>query len=283
MKGLKYLLFSFVILLIAFNNTNAETCTYSGTVDGAEFTYKCSISAENPVKSMACSFVTDANILYKKYENGTISSSNSSNTYKMKIADYLENDEVDCSNVPSLKFDIGVTSLQEIHVYNIGANISGGIASSVNSDGVADYTYAGTSTFRLINNSGNTGTVVEEEETEFSTSNFCTGAIEGAFTTLGWVFFFIKILIPIILIVFGSIDFGKAILSSKDDEIKKSAKTLVMRSIAGIIIFFIPTLLNFVVELIGGNDIYNEDSGTFARCTHCMLEPTDDSCRKLVN
>ena len=111
-------------------------------------------------------------------------------------------------------------------------------------------------------------------------SNFCSGARLGVFTTIGWVFFIVKILIPIVLIIFGSIDFGKAVIANKDDEIKKSAKSLVMRAIAGVIIFFVPTLLNFVVELIGGEDnVYN---GDFATCTHCMLEPTDSNCRSLV-
>lgn len=63
-------------------------------------------------------------------------------------------------------------------------------------------------------------------------------------------------------------------------KIKKSAKTLVLRAIAGIIIFFIPTVLDFVVEIIGGDDLYN---GSFATCTHCMLEPNDETCRKLVD
>ena len=116
---------------------------------------------------------------------------------------------------------------------------------------------------------------------DWNLDNFCSGPIEGAFTTIGWVFFFAKILIPIVLIVFASIDLGKAVISSKDDAIQKSIKTLVVRVIAGIIIFFIPTILNFVVELIGGSDVYNQNSGTFSRCTHCMLEPTDDSCRGL--
>lgn len=100
--------------------------------------------------------------------------------------------------------------------------------------------------------------------------NFCKESTQGVFTTLGWVFFIIKILVPILLIVFGSIDFAKAVLASKDDEIKKSMKSLVMRAIAGIIIFFIPTILSFVVELINGNDIYE---GSFNDCTQCMLNP----------
>ena len=124
---------------------------------------------------------------------------------------------------------------------------------------------------------GRPADVVEDAKNENEVvENFCTGSRLGVFTTIGWVFWFAKILIPIVLIVLGSIDVGKAVIASKDDEIKKSAKTLVIRVIAGIIIFFIPTLLNLVVDLINGGDIYNgEDFGT---CTHCVLEPTDPNC-----
>ena len=279
MKSLKYIFFAFVISFIALSNINAETCTYNGSIDGADFTYRCSVSAS----AMSCSFVSNGNVSYKKYENNTVSNSTSSQTSKMKIADYLdENGNVDCSRVSSLTIDVGVTSLQEIHVFNVGENISCGIASGLS------YQYSGCPTFKLTNNNSNgnsgAGDISENNggasDTTFDTSTFCTGPVQGVFTTLGWVFFILKILIPIILIIFGSIDFAKAVLSSKDDEIKKSAKTLVMRAIAGVIIFFVPTLLNFIVELLGEDDLYN---GTFATCTHCMLEPTDDACRKLVD
>ena len=109
--------------------------------------------------------------------------------------------------------------------------------------------------------------------------NYCNG-LQSTFIVIGHIVRIAKILIPIIIIGFGMLDFFKAIVGSKDDEIKKSAKSLVMRAIAGVIIFFVPTLLNFVVELIGGEDnVYN---GDFATCTHCMLEPTDSNCRSLV-
>ncbi|MCM1052358.1 MAG: hypothetical protein NC483_00050 [Ruminococcus sp.] len=115
---------------------------------------------------------------------------------------------------------------------------------------------------------------------KFDTEHPCSDRVLGVFTTIGWVFFIAKILIPIILIVFGCIDFGKAILSSKDDEIKKSAKTLVIRAIAGIIIFFIPTLLNFVINIIGSNanDVYNNQ---FSNCTKCMFKPNQSGCTSL--
>lgn len=200
----------------------------------------------------------------------------------MKYQDFLDSDgKVDCNQVKSIKIAMMV-GYPQVDVYGIADD---SICSTLNEISGA-YLYKGCTPFSLKSSSG-TGTgstpTNTEDETEFDANTFCSGPVEGVFTTLGWIFYFLKILIPIILIVFGSIDFGKAMLANKDDEIKKSAKTLVMRIIAGIIIFFIPTLLNFVVDLIGGDDIYNKNNGTFARCTHCMLEPTDDSCRKLVD
>ena len=279
MKSLKYIFFAFVISFIALSNINAEVCTYNGSIDGADFTYRCDITNSG----MECRFTTTANITYKSYNNNTVSDTSASNVYKMRRADYLDSDgNIDCNQVAFIKMDVGITSLQEIQVFNVGENISCGIASGLS------YQYSGCPTFKLANNNSNgnsgAGDISENDggasDTTFDTSTFCSGPVQGVFTTLGWVFFILKILIPIILIVFGSIDFAKAVLSSKDDEIKKSAKTLVMRAIAGVIIFFVPTLLDFIVELLGEDDLYN---GTFATCTHCMLEPTDDACRKLVD
>lgn len=57
--------------------------------------------------------------------------------------------------------------------------------------------------------------------------------------------------IPILLIVFGSIDLGKAVMSSDDKEIKGATGKLIKRIIAGIVVFFIPFLVNLVMSLIG--------------------------------
>lgn len=122
----------------------------------------------------------------------------------------------------------------------------------------------------MASNPPSGGSTTSDNNDNLDLENFCQGSVQGVFTTLGWVFFILKILIPIILIIFGSIDFAKAVISSKDDEIKKSAKTLATRAIAGVIIFFIPTLLSFIVSLIDKENVYN---GTFTNCTQCMLNP----------
>jgi hypothetical protein len=63
----------------------------------------------------------------------------------------------------------------------------------------------------------------------------------------------IQIGIPILLIVFGSIDLGKAVMANDDKEIKTATGKLIKRIIAGVVIFFIPFLVNLVMSIVAGN------------------------------
>ena len=68
----------------------------------------------------------------------------------------------------------------------------------------------------------------------------------------------IQLVIPILLIVWGMLDLGKAVVAQKDDEIKKGQKTFISRLTAAAIVFFIVTIVKLFVSLISGdssNDI----------------------------
>ena len=71
----------------------------------------------------------------------------------------------------------------------------------------------------------------------------------------------IKIGVPIILIVLGMIDMGKAVASQKEDEIKKGQKTLMSRAIAAGIVFFVVAIVQLLFSVINGstdnNSIWN--------------------------
>lgn len=67
----------------------------------------------------------------------------------------------------------------------------------------------------------------------------------------------IKLIVPLLLIVFGVFDFVKAIFASNDDEIKKAQKSFIKRLIIAVIIFFSPILVNFII------DMTNEAAGFF--------------------
>lgn len=57
--------------------------------------------------------------------------------------------------------------------------------------------------------------------------------------------------IPVLLIIMGSIDLGKAVLASDDKEIKGATSKLVKRAIAAIAVFFVPLLVNLLINMVG--------------------------------
>lgn len=59
----------------------------------------------------------------------------------------------------------------------------------------------------------------------------------------------LKILIPIILNVFGIIDFGSAIFANDEEKMKKAQRKFITRLIVGVIIFLIPSLISLILNL----------------------------------
>ncbi len=101
--------------------------------------------------------------------------------------------------------------------------------------------------------------------------NFCTKT-KSIWVLVGNILNIFRIVIPLLVIIFGMIDFGKAVVASKDDEIKKAAKSLGFRALAGVLIFFIPTIVGFCFTLADG---FNAD-GDYSVCATCITSP--DGC-----
>lgn len=56
-----------------------------------------------------------------------------------------------------------------------------------------------------------------------------------------------KIIVPILVIVLGMLDFGKAVIASKEDEMKKAQSTFIKRVVIGVAVFFVPTILDIIM------------------------------------
>lgn len=69
------------------------------------------------------------------------------------------------------------------------------------------------------------------------------------------VFPLIQIGIPILLILMGSIDLGKAVISQDDKEIKGATSKLIKRAIAAIAVFFVATIVTIVMGMFKGTDV----------------------------
>lgn len=80
------------------------------------------------------------------------------------------------------------------------------------------------------------------------------------------IFNIIRIGIPIILIVIGMIDMGKAITQQKEDEIKKAQGLLVKKAVAAALVFLIPSIAVMLVSAVG-----SDDKNSFKNCVDCVL------------
>lgn len=63
----------------------------------------------------------------------------------------------------------------------------------------------------------------------------------------------LKIAVPVLLIIWGMLDLGKAVMAQKEDEIKKGQQTFIKRLVAAALVFFIVTIVGLVIKLIGGD------------------------------
>lgn len=95
-----------------------------------------------------------------------------------------------------------------------------------------------------------------------------------AFQVVGYILMLIKIIVPLILIVLGSIDFGKASMTGDDKAVKEAAVQFAKRVLIGLIVFFVPTVLDFFLGLVNG---VSDTTSKFNNCTDCLLNPTNGS------
>lgn len=72
--------------------------------------------------------------------------------------------------------------------------------------------------------------------------------------------------IPIILIVLGSIDLGKAVISSKEDEVKKAKKAFLNRFIYAVLVFAVVWLVTFIFDQVAKLGLTDADTSSWKTC-----------------
>lgn len=98
---------------------------------------------------------------------------------------------------------------------------------------------------------------------------------------VGYIVLILKIAVPVLLIVLGMIDLGKAVISSDDKAISNSVKTLSKRFIAAVIIFFVPSIVSAVFKMVTGTAITETGKDNDANiCVQCVTNVTS---RKALN
>lgn len=78
----------------------------------------------------------------------------------------------------------------------------------------------------------------------------------------------LNVAVPVILVIFGVIDLVKAVMSGKEDEIKKGQQSLIKRIITGACIFLIVIAVKFLVSVVDSNMTNKEN---MVNCINCFI------------
>ena len=81
-------------------------------------------------------------------------------------------------------------------------------------------------------------------------NEFCVKTAE-IWGVIGTIIRIIQFAIPIIIVLLGTIDLGKAVMAGKEDEIKSAQKMLIKRVVYGVVIFFVGVLVIAIFTGVG--------------------------------
>ena len=108
--------------------------------------------------------------------------------------------------------------------------------------------------------------------------NFCTQT-KPIWVLVGKILGIFKIVIPILVIIFGIIDIGKSVTSQKPEDITKSFKSLAFRLGAALAIFFIPTIVGYGIRLANA---FNQVDADYKICAACIENGNGPDCSNAV-
>lgn len=92
----------------------------------------------------------------------------------------------------------------------------------------------------------------------------------------------IQVIVPILLIIWGMLDLGKAVMAQKEDEIKKGQQTFIKRLVAAILVFFVVAITRLIIGLFapGGG---GKGTGSLLGCMNAILNCDNDKCDEDTN
>lgn len=82
----------------------------------------------------------------------------------------------------------------------------------------------------------------------------------------------IQWVIPVVLIVLGMIDLGKAVTSNDEKQMKEAQKTLIKRIIYAVLVLFIVAIVRFVFSALAPGNTNTTISG----CINCFINDSKD-------
>lgn len=81
----------------------------------------------------------------------------------------------------------------------------------------------------------------------------------------------VQVIVPVLLVVMGSLDFFKGITAQKEDEIKKGQQIFIKRLIMAALVFFVFVIVKFFISMVASSS-----SSTIIDCMECFLNSVNN-------
>jgi len=79
----------------------------------------------------------------------------------------------------------------------------------------------------------------------------CDQIPDAVFNIVSLIIMAIQVVVPILLIIWGMVDFAKAVIGGDEDKIKAGQKVFIKRLIAAVLVFLVVTVVKLLVGLVG--------------------------------
>ena len=99
--------------------------------------------------------------------------------------------------------------------------------------------------------------------------------IKTALRFIGYLLMILRVAVPLVIIVMATIDLYKSVIDKDEKSLSKQVKIIIMRMVAGVFIFFLPTVVYALFNL--SSELKIVDSTKYKSCATCLLKPTECS------
>ena len=101
----------------------------------------------------------------------------------------------------------------------------------------------------------------------YTCGNLTNFVFDGQFPSIvSTIILVIEIGIPLILIIMGMLDLGKAVMAQKEDEIKKGQSMFFKRLMAAAIVFFVIFIVKLLVGLVAPGEATKANISNCIKC-----------------
>ncbi len=251
------------------NNTYTVKCAFNKNVSAGD--------------SSKYQLASPSKLNYVQYSDGTFAFVDADNT---NLVIKINAGSITCNSAINMCFNVDKLENNIVKEYSIGC--SAGTASSTgvqytrtdifNQSSDNSQKQDGTNNSSALVTPSDGGYSVPSDagyELKVNYNSFCgneNGGVKTTFKILGMVVYVMKLLAPLLIIVFGVLDYFKAVTSSDEEAVNKATTSLIRRIVSGVIIILLPTLIWGILNLFDITDgIHDLNNNEFGACTKCLL------------